>query len=220
MSPFNLARLKARVHQAPKTPGVVERDCDGDSDITQTGDEDAIGTLGRWTIARSAMLVVEIAMSMLPILFIGNSNLSSHCLTVEEPLLMTTLVIASLVAYLNGKKTSSMGSTVEGIIQYLPTIFPILFAAIMGKFFKTLALYRAERGILLGVCLEHYRCTTSCLFLNNLYTELGKACRLPIIVWGHRKTDCAETHRCIGTGNNSCVGNVAHWRSICLALNE
>ncbi|KAF1347702.1 hypothetical protein BDV97DRAFT_370604 [Delphinella strobiligena] len=129
MSPFNLARLKARVHQAPKTPGVVERDCDGDSDITQTGDEDAIGTLGRWTIARSAMLVVEIAMSMLPILFI---------------------VIASLVAYLNGKKTSSMGSTVEGIIQYLPTIFPILFAAIMGKFFKTLALYRAERGILLG----------------------------------------------------------------------
>lgn len=222
MSLFNFTRLKARLHQAPKTPGVVERDCDGDSDITQLGDEKGVGKLGRWTITRSAKLVVEVAMSMLPILFIGNSNLCSDDLTkaIEERLLMTTLVIASLVAYLNGRKTSSMGSTVEGIIQYLPTLFPILFAAIMGKFFKTLALYRAERGILLGVCLQHCHIIISCPFLINQCTEPGTACRLSIVVWGDRKTDCIETYRCTGTGNNPCVGDVACWRSICLALDE
>lgn len=81
MYPFNFIRLKARLHQAHKTPGVVERDCDEDSDITQLGDEEAVGRLGRWTITRSAMLVVEIAMSMLPILFIGKSILCSDDLT-------------------------------------------------------------------------------------------------------------------------------------------
>lgn len=222
MSPFNFIRLKARLHQAPKTPSVIERDCDEDSAITQLGDEKDVGRLGRWTITRSAMLVVEIAMSMLPILFIGNSNLCSDDLTkaVGEPLLMTALVIASLVAFLNGKKTSSMGSTVERIIQYLPTIFPILFAAIMGKFFKTLALYRAERGILLGVCLQHYHLITSCPFLINQCTELGTACRLSIVVRRDRKTDCAKTYRFTGTGNNRYVDNVTCRRPIRVALDE
>lgn len=36
-------------------------------------------------------------------------------------------------------------------IKLSPTVFPIIFAAIIGKFFRALGLYGAERGIRLGV---------------------------------------------------------------------
>jgi hypothetical protein len=43
-----------------------------------------------------------------------------------------------------------MGAAMLRVIPFLPTIFPIVYAALMGKFFKALALYRAERGVTLG----------------------------------------------------------------------
>lgn len=36
-------------------------------------------------------------------------------------------------------------------IKLSPTVFGIIFAAIIGKFFKALGLYGAQRGIRLGV---------------------------------------------------------------------
>jgi hypothetical protein len=51
---------------------------------------------------------------------------------------------------LDGEEVSAYGSRLQEALLLSPTIFPILFAALMGRCFKYLGLYRAERGIQLG----------------------------------------------------------------------
>ncbi|KAF1848693.1 uncharacterized protein K460DRAFT_427888, partial [Cucurbitaria berberidis CBS 394.84] len=60
-------------------------------------------------------------------------------------------VIAGLCIGLNGKPISSYGSDVKSITLLSPTIFPIIYAAILGKLLRRLGLYKAERGTTIGV---------------------------------------------------------------------
>ncbi|KAI9740386.1 MAG: hypothetical protein M1834_004966 [Cirrosporium novae-zelandiae] len=60
------------------------------------------------------------------------------------------VVLGTMAAILDGKSTSNYGRKVERAILLAPTIFPIVFAALAGRFFKIAALWKAERGIELG----------------------------------------------------------------------
>jgi hypothetical protein len=62
--------------------------------------------------------------------------------------------LASIAARLNGKEVSTYGRKVEETLLLSPTIFPLIFAALMGRFFRYMGLYLAERGTTLGR-LEH-----------------------------------------------------------------
>lgn len=64
---------------------------------------------------------------------------------------MPIIVVAAIAAYVNNRPITRTGAHVEKILPLLPSIFPIIFAAIMGKFFKQFALFRAERGVKLLV---------------------------------------------------------------------
>jgi hypothetical protein len=66
-------------------------------------------------------------------------------------LLNVFAVVAIIAAYVNNKPITPAGAHTEKILPLLPTIFPIVFAAIVGKLFKNFALYRAERGVRLLV---------------------------------------------------------------------
>jgi ABC-type molybdate transport system permease subunit len=59
--------------------------------------------------------------------------------------------LAATAVSLNKKPTSRSGWTVQQAISLSPTIFPIIFAAIIGRFLKALGLFGAERGIKLRV---------------------------------------------------------------------
>ncbi|KAF2142310.1 uncharacterized protein K452DRAFT_269877 [Aplosporella prunicola CBS 121167] len=94
-------------------------------------------SLGRWTASRWVVLVFDILLSILPLLFV---------------------VLAIIACTLDQKRTSSFGSKVQKALLVSPTIFPIVFAALMGKFFRTYGLYRAERGVLLGTLEQLIGC--------------------------------------------------------------
>ncbi|KAL1304280.1 hypothetical protein AAFC00_000690 [Neodothiora populina] len=110
-----------------KKPQISELNVSDESSVYEK--DETTGRLGRWTSMRMVTLAVEILFSTSPMIFI---------------------VIAIIVAYLNGKPISPIGNNIERMIPLSPTIFPILFAALMGRFFRTFALYRAERGVYLG----------------------------------------------------------------------
>ncbi|KAH7268225.1 hypothetical protein B0J15DRAFT_441376 [Fusarium solani] len=64
------------------------------------------------------------------------------------PILYTVLL--GIVASLHNQKESSFGNDVREALQVASTLWPISFAAVLGPFLKTLALYRAEKGSTLG----------------------------------------------------------------------
>jgi hypothetical protein len=58
--------------------------------------------------------------------------------------------LALTAARLDGKEVSNYGSRLEETLLLSPTIFPLIFAALMGRFFRHLGVYLAERGTTLG----------------------------------------------------------------------
>jgi hypothetical protein len=53
-------------------------------------------------------------------------------------------------ARLDGKDVSEYGTKLSETLLMSPTIFPLIFAALMGRFFRHLGVYLAERGTTLG----------------------------------------------------------------------
>ncbi|RGP73563.1 hypothetical protein FLONG3_6300 [Fusarium longipes] len=59
-------------------------------------------------------------------------------------------VLLGIVANLDGEKKSYFGDNVLEVLQLASTLWPISFAAVLGPFLKTLALFKAERGATVG----------------------------------------------------------------------
>lgn len=60
------------------------------------------------------------------------------------------IALALVAARLNEKTVSDYGHKLEQTLLLSPTVFPILFAALMGRCFKHVGLFLAERGTTLG----------------------------------------------------------------------
>lgn len=61
------------------------------------------------------------------------------------------LVIAGLCLSLDKKSVSKYGEDIKAITLFSPTVFPIIYAAILGKLLRRVALFKAERTSTLGV---------------------------------------------------------------------
>ncbi|KAF2116109.1 hypothetical protein BDV96DRAFT_42997 [Lophiotrema nucula] len=70
------------------------------------------------------------------------------------------IVLALIAARLDGKDVSSYGLHLHQTLLLSPTVFPIIFAALMGRCFKHLGLFFAERGITLGRLEQLVGCTS------------------------------------------------------------
>lgn len=77
------------------------------------------------------------------VIFIGDALLTA------APCLFLILAFQALT--LNGKPISSHGRTIEQAAKLGPTLFPIIFAAVVGRLMRVVALWRAERGAPLGI---------------------------------------------------------------------
>ncbi|KAI9733972.1 MAG: hypothetical protein M1834_002629 [Cirrosporium novae-zelandiae] len=84
--------------------------------------------LGKFSITRIAILLFDITLTLSPFFFIAREDGQSA--------------------------PSSRGIAITRITRFIPSAFPIVFAALMGRFFRSIGLYKAERGVKLGV-LEH-----------------------------------------------------------------
>jgi hypothetical protein len=60
-------------------------------------------------------------------------------------------VLAGLCLGLNGHPKSDYGDNIKAVTLLSPTIFPIVYAAILGKLLHRIGLYKAERGVTMGV---------------------------------------------------------------------
>jgi hypothetical protein len=99
------------------------------------------------TPLRGFIIFFDAILASTPIMFIGNSSLfvkivSSYLTNIE--------VLALIAARLDGKQVTDYGHKLEQTLLLSPTIFPVIFAALMGRCFKHVGLFLAERGTTLG----------------------------------------------------------------------
>ena len=66
-------------------------------------------------------------------------------------LILLLTVLAACALSLDGKPLSAYGSHIIDDSKLGPTIFPIIFAAIVGRLLRSAARWRAEYGTNLGV---------------------------------------------------------------------
>lgn len=78
-------------------------------------------------------------------------------------------VLLGVVGDLNGRKQSSLGDDVLEVLQLASTLWPISFAAVVGPFLKTLALFKAERGATVGSLEFLLTGQTAISALKNLF---------------------------------------------------
>lgn len=62
-------------------------------------------------------------------------------------------VIAILCLCLDGRPITAYGQNIKAITLLSPTIFLIVYAAILGKFLRRIGLFKAERSSTIGVCV-------------------------------------------------------------------
>ncbi|KAL6920462.1 hypothetical protein FSST1_004488 [Fusarium sambucinum] len=99
------------------------------------------------------------------------------------PIAYTILLV--IMGYLHGKRQSSFGDTVLEVISVASTLWPILFAAVLGPLLKTIALFRAERGSTLGSLEFLLTSQTTASALKNFITMgwIGSWVIVVLSVW-------------------------------------
>ncbi|KAK5946706.1 hypothetical protein PMZ80_000849 [Knufia obscura] len=110
----------------------------------------------------------------------------------------------------DGRPVSSpRGQTVEQAAKLGPTLFPIVFAAIVGRLMKTYALWRAERGASLGI-LEQLNGS------QNLLAALERAVVLPglgvlsigvVLLWALSPVGGQSTLRVLVRGQSAAINS-------------
>jgi hypothetical protein len=87
--------------------------------------------VGGWT--RTAVFIADVLLTLLPLSF---------------------LAFAAVAARLDDQPISTWGDKVRQVAKIGPTIFPILFAVVLRRMLRMVALWRAERGAPLGALEE------------------------------------------------------------------
>jgi hypothetical protein len=92
---------------------------------------------------------MDVLMSLIPLFFMGKFTFYLPGQPSSE--LTRIAVIAGLCLALNSKPMSSYGENLKAITLLSPTIFPIVYAAILGKMLRRVGLFKAERSATIGV---------------------------------------------------------------------
>lgn len=98
--------------------------------------------------------------------------------------LIDETVIAILCLCLDKKPLSAYGQNIKAITLFSPTTFPIVYAAILGKFLRRIGLFKAERSSKIGV-----RARMDLAMLHMLTTpDAGTTHRQSVILRSNRET--------------------------------
>ncbi|KAH6621748.1 hypothetical protein C7974DRAFT_210334 [Boeremia exigua] len=108
-----------------------------------------VGTLTRSPSKRWFSLCGDILLSLTPLFF---------------------LVLASLSLHLNHQTKSAFGDKVRAMTSLSPTIFPIIYAAILGTVLRRIGLYKAERSATVGTIERLIGCHS---LFTTFETQIG-----------------------------------------------
>lgn len=126
--------------------------------------------------------------------------------------MLTIPVLAIVVARLDGKSPLPNTNKLEEMLLYTPTVFPLLFAALMGRFFRHLGLWLAERGTTLGrleqlvgcqsvflaierqICLRNFSIVGVCSILVWLLSPFGGQSALRVLRQETRYLNTTQTY--------------------------
>ncbi|KAF4954457.1 hypothetical protein FGADI_5236 [Fusarium gaditjirri] len=113
-------------------------------------------------------------------------------------------VLLAMMAYLHGKKQSSFGDTVVEVLSVASTLWPILFATVLGPLLKSVALFRAERGSNLGSLEFLLTSQTTASALKNILTMgwIGSWAIGVVAVWSLSPLGGQAALRSLGTQPN------------------
>ena len=87
----------------------------------------------------------EVVLTLLPLLFLGK-----FIMVVIIPLANNTLALSSAALMADGRQAVEPGRTIDTVQKFGPTLFPIVFGAVIGRFIDWFALWKASRGQSLG----------------------------------------------------------------------
>ncbi|RDW65897.1 uncharacterized protein DSM5745_09636 [Aspergillus mulundensis] len=121
------------------------------------------------------------------------------------------LVLAVLVIRLNGKELSNYGDKIIQATRLGPTVFPIVFAAIVGSLMRSWALWKAQNGAALGL-LEQMNGSTSFACTIELAIALRPHSLLVIpilLLWAMSPLGGQGALRMISEASASVLGNVS-----------
>jgi hypothetical protein len=107
------------------------------------------GILTRTPFKRRTLLCGDVLFSLTPLFFLGE-----YLKVLVAPVMLIKRVLASLSLYLNHQSKSTFGDKVKATTLLSPTIFPIIYAAILGTALRRIGLYKAERSATVGVSVE------------------------------------------------------------------
>ncbi|KAF2830870.1 hypothetical protein CC86DRAFT_168342 [Ophiobolus disseminans] len=121
----------------------------------------------------------------------------------STPIMFVALALTA--ARLDGEEVSDYGSRLAETLLLSPTIFPLIFAALMGRFFRHLGVYLAERGTTLGRLEQLVGC-------QSVFTALERQITLrywsvvglcSVLVWLLSPVGGQSALRLLGQENNN-----------------
>ncbi|KAH8624704.1 hypothetical protein IG631_20169 [Alternaria alternata] len=160
---------------ADESPSPVQQPSDhGSSEISA-------GVLTKTPLKRRVLLYGDILFSLTPLFFLGE-----YLKTPLAPPMLTKGVLASLSLYLNHQSKSTFGDKVKTTTSLSPTIFPIVYAAIVGTVLQRIGLYKAERSATVGTSKQTINSSMDLwgnVKLPNIKSLRGYEPSNPIMQW-------------------------------------
>jgi hypothetical protein len=114
---------------------------------TKQDEPEVTATLKRSAFHEWFSIIFDVFLSSIPLSFLGLYSWSQFGII----RLIRIPVIAVLCLFLHEKPVSAYGEDVKALTLLSPTVFPIVYAAILGKLLRRIALFKAERGSTIGV---------------------------------------------------------------------
>jgi hypothetical protein len=146
------SRVSENSYSSDPSSVLMDQRAGGSSTYEQDG-RSAPTTLKRTAFRQWFSTFFDTLLSLIPLFFLGKL-LDTFDLLKMKAYQKIVQVIAALCLSLNGQPISSYGEKIKAITLVSPTIFPIIYAAILGKALRRIGLYYAERSVTIGVSLE------------------------------------------------------------------
>jgi hypothetical protein len=156
------------------TSVLIDPPAEAPSAYVQDG-KSAPATLKRSAFRQWFSPLFDALVSFIPLFFLGKlTNEEDVSIDANQ---MIILVIAALCLSLNGQVTSSYGENIKAITLVSPTIFPIVYAAILGKALRRIGLFHAERSVTIGVSSHGTLFCIAKLTIGRHWNSLWEASR-------------------------------------------
>ncbi|OJD18163.1 hypothetical protein AJ78_01775 [Emergomyces pasteurianus Ep9510] len=142
--------------------------------------------------------------------YVVMSSIWDFCLAIVP---VTFIVIGILAASLDGDMRSKRGDQIKEATTLIPTMFPIIFAALVGYFFRIYGTFRAERGIRLGTLEQLIGSNSffSAFERQMLLRDFGLIGLIIMAVWALSPIGGQAGLRLLSTSLQSVPYNTTNW---------